>query len=116
MPCFLAFFNGSKAVITSNMSSNGECSPKLEVDVSAFGQSTAEALRQCEAELGLQTGALAHFRQVAASRELRVLQLEQEVNEQCQRQGKAARYSLRFEPDTRLTPARPLGDDAMPMA
>ena len=79
------------------------------------GQQTAEALRQREAELRSQTEALTHFKQVAASHELRLLQLEQEVNELCQRHGEAGRYPLKFEPDTKLTQAEPPGDGARPL-
>ena len=80
------------------------------------GQQTAEELRQREAELGLQTGALTHYQQVAISHELRLLQLEQEVNELCQRHGEAGRYPLKFEPDTKPMQAESPGDEAMPLA
>ena len=83
--------------------------------MSNLGQHTAEALRQREAELGSQTEALTHYKQVAASHELRLLQLEQEVNELCQRHGEAGRYPLKFEPDTKLTQAEPPGDGARPL-
>ena len=79
-------------------------------------QQISQALRQCEAKLGLQTEALTHFRQVAASHELRLLQLEHEINELCQRLGEAGRYPLKFKPDTKLTQAEPPGNGTMPLA
>ena len=79
------------------------------------GQQTAEELRQREAELGLQTEALTHYKQVATSQELRLLQLEQEVNELCQRHGEAGRYPLKFEPDTKPIQAESSGDGATPL-
>ena len=79
-------------------------------------QQTAEALRQCETELGSQTKALTHFRQVVASHELRLLQLEHEVNELCQRHGEAGRYPIKLELDTKLTQAELPGDGTGPLA
>ena len=79
-----------------------------------------EASRQSDAELRSQAEALTRFNHTAAGRDLRMLRLEQEVNELCQRQGEAARYPVEIVRDMELTQAEslgvPPGDSVMPLA
>ena len=99
--------------------SSGKRSIRSEADMTAPRQPTDQALRQRDAELRSQTETLTHFKQIAGSPELRLLQLEQEVNELCRRQGEAGRYPHKFEPldpDSKPDQAEPLGDGAMPLA
>lgn len=56
-----------------------------------------EALRQSHAELRAHAEELTRFNRVAVGRELRMIELKKEVNELCERQGQAMRYSLEFE-------------------
>lgn len=81
----------------------------LAADMSTLDPRTNQALRQPGAATESQTPVLTQFKPVASSRDTRLLQLEQEVNELCQRQGEAARYPLQFEQNTQLTPAESAG-------
>jgi two-component system CheB/CheR fusion protein len=56
-----------------------------------------EALEQSHAELQAHAEELARFNSAAVGRELRMIELKQEINELCRRQGEPARYPLDFE-------------------
>lgn len=57
---------------------------------------TVSALRESEAGLRAQADELTRFNRVAVGRELRMINLKQEVNDLCRRQGEPARYRLDF--------------------
>lgn len=59
-----------------------------------------EELAQSHAELQAQAEELARFNRAAVGRELRMIELKQEINDLCQRQGEPARYPLEFEQNT----------------
>jgi PAS domain S-box-containing protein len=58
-----------------------------------------QALRQSHAELRSHAEELDRFNRVAVGRELRMIELKEEVNKLCQRLGEAARYPHEFEQD-----------------
>jgi PAS domain S-box-containing protein len=62
-----------------------------------------EALRQSYAELRSHAEELGRFNRVAVGRELRMIELKEEVNKLCQRLGEAARYPHEFEQDGKDT-------------
>jgi PAS domain S-box-containing protein len=57
-----------------------------------------EALRQSHAELRLHMDEMARFNRVAVGREMRLVELKQEVNALRERHGESARYPLDLEP------------------
>jgi GAF domain-containing protein len=64
----------------------------------AMARAQAEAaLRQSHAELRLQAEELGRFNRMAVGRELRMIELKQEINQLCERLGLAARYPLEGE-------------------
>lgn len=65
-------------------------------DVTERKQAEA-ALKQAHAELESHMEELTRFNDMAVGRELRMIELKQEVNEFCRRQGGAARYPLDYE-------------------
>ncbi|MGH8169220.1 MAG: ATP-binding protein [Steroidobacteraceae bacterium] len=75
------------------------------------------ALREAHTELERRTAELARFNQAAVGRELRVIELKQEVNELRRRQGESARYSLAPEeqPQPAAAPCEPLGEGLVPL-
>jgi CheY-like chemotaxis protein len=60
-----------------------------------------EALRQSHAELRSRAEDLDRFNRLAVGRELRMIELKEEVNKLCQPLCEAARYPLEFEQDTK---------------
>ena len=89
--------------------------------MTAAGKPVDEPLPHSDAELCSQAQALTRFNQTAASREFRILNLEQEVNELCERQGEAVRYPLAIERDSEPVQVEspgdmPPGDSALPLA
>ena len=56
-----------------------------------------KALLQSLARFQSQADELGRFNRVAVGRELRMIELKEEINTLCQRQGEAARYTLDFE-------------------
>ena len=63
-----------------------------------------EALRLVHAELQVHTEELTRFNDVVVGRELRMIELKQEINALCKRLGEGERYPLEFEKDGRETP------------
>jgi hypothetical protein len=63
---------------------------------------TEEELRQAHAELQLRTAELARFNHVAVGREMRLIELKNEVNQLREQLGEPARYGLDFEHDSHL--------------
>jgi len=66
-------------------------------------QQAEESLRQNHAQLRAQSNELLRFNRVAVGRELRMLELKQEINELLARQGEAPRYPFEAEQDLALS-------------
>lgn len=66
-------------------------------------QRVEEELRKSHAELQSRAEELSRFNRSAVGRELRMIELKNEINELCQRQGEAARYRLEGEEDGKET-------------
>ena len=59
-------------------------------------KATEEALALRHGELRAQAEELTRFNRAAVGRELRMIELKQEINELCHRLGESARYSIEF--------------------
>ncbi len=66
-----------------------------------------EALRQTHAALEARTAELARFNQAAVGRELRIIELKEEINRLGERLGEEARYRTAFEEPPTPLPAAP---------
>ncbi|MGH9740099.1 MAG: PAS domain-containing protein, partial [Candidatus Acidiferrales bacterium] len=68
-------------------------------DITERKREQVNALQQAYNELQEHASELGRFNRAAVGRELRMIELKKEINELCQRQGEAPRYSLESRPD-----------------